>query len=94
MMSKLSKRVDELDKVVRKLCERSEIELYAGDKITEWVSYDGDSYPNIKFVNKRQTTVKAVLLSLLERLDIDLEDIPPEKARFQLIDAPEEEDDD
>ena len=94
-MSKLSKRVDELERIIRLLYKRSEIELYAGDEIVESIFCGDYHFHDVpRMINVRQATVKDVLLELLNRLEIDLVDIPPEKPKFKLAFTDVEEDDD
>ena len=93
-MSKLSKRVDELERVVRELVDDSLIELYAGDSVSEWkMGADYDMYEVKKIINRRKTTVKKALLELLRQLDLELIDLPPLEAEFTIAVIEEEDDD-
>ena len=90
-MSKLSKRVHELELLVARLTRDSKIELYEGDKITRTVyGCEGEPYSYETLVNSRHTSVKGVLLDLIRHMGLELEDNPPKPAMFTLKAVEEE----
>ena len=88
-MSKLSKRVDALEKYVKLLAADVDIVTHAGELHVN----DDILFPYPFTVNRRHTTTKRVLLELLRHLGLEIQDSPPQKSTFSLIERVEEVDD-
>ena len=80
-----------LERVVRNLIDDNRIELYAGDKKLRWNCLLGTEYTEI--VNRRTTTPKKVIVDLVRHLGLEIQDNPPQKATFSLVERVEEDDD-